>query len=402
LLAVLLLVGYSVRSAGMPTVSSHGVAAMDAVLQAAVAKGEIPGVVAAVVNKDEVLYLKAFGKQDVGKNIPMSNETMFRIASMTKPVTSVGTMMQFELGKLKLDDPVGNYLPVYKDRPVIASVNEADGSYTTRPAKGAITVRHLLTHTSGFAYPFSNRTVFNITDKTKKDPRELALLFDPGTKWAYSPATAVLGELNEKLAGKNIEEYYQAAIFKPLGMGDTSYYLPPEKASRLVTISQRRASGLVEDPNPAKYTPGVRGDGGLVSTAADYSKFVQMFLGEGSYKGTRLLKPETVRLMASNQIGNVSIENQATAQPERSADFPVGVGKDKFGLGFQITMTDGTATHERGVGSYTWAGINNTFFWVDPKNGVGVVFLTQVLPFYNATSMDVMKRFERLIYQHLQ
>ena len=127
-----------------------------------------------------------------------------------------------------------------------------------------------------------------------------------------------------------------------------------------------------------------------------------MLLNEGSWHGQRLLKPETVRLMTSNQIGSVVVETMPDAIPARSARFPFGAGKDKFGLGFQITVTDGASTHERGAGSYTWAGINNTHYWVDPKNGIGVVVLTQVLPFYNATSMDVMKRFERLIYEHLR
>ena len=148
--------------------------------------------------------------------------------------------------------------------------------------------------------------------------------------------------------------------------------------------------------------PDARGDGGLVSTASDYAAFVQLFLNEGSWHGKRLLRPDTVRLMTSNQIGSVVVDTMPAAIPSRSASFPFGAGKDKFGLGFQITMTDGKRTHERSAGSYTWGGINNTHFWVDPKNGIGVVILTQVLPFYNATSMDVVKRFEKLIYEHLQ
>ena len=184
-------------------------------------------------------------------------------------------------------------------------------------------------------------------------------------------------------------------------MVDTTYTPAPDKAARLATIHQREGSGLTENPNPAQYAPSIRGDGGLVSTAADYSAFVQMLLNEGSWHGQQLLTPETVRLMTSNQIGSVVVETMPAALPRRSAAFPFGAGTDKFGLGFQITMTDGARTHERGAGSYTWGGINNTHFWVDPKNGIGVVILTQVLPFYNETSMDVLKRFERLIYEHL-
>jgi methyl acetate hydrolase len=401
-LAILLMPGCIARSAGLPTLASSGAAAIDRVLQDAVNKGDVPGVVAAVTNKDRILYLKAFGKQDVAKGVAMSTDTLFRIASMTKPVTSVGIMMLYEQGKLRLDDPAGNYLPAYRGRPVIASFNEKDATYTTRPASREMTIRHLLTHTSGLSYPFTSPMVLAIQTRTGTDPKALPLLFDPGTKWNYSPATAVLGDIVEKLAGQPLEEWDQARIFRPLGMVDTTYTPAPGKAARLATVHQRGASGLVESPNAGEYAPDVRGDGGLVSTADDYSAFVQMFLNEGSWHGKQLLKPETVRLMTSNQIGSVVIDTMPAAMPLRSAAFPFGAGQDKFGLGFQITVADGTAVHERGAGSYTWAGINNTHFWVDPDNGIGVVLLTQVLPFYNATSMDVLKRFERALYQQLQ
>ena len=402
LLAILVFFGYTVRSAGLPTLSASGVAAIDRMFRTAVDQKEIPGVVAAVTNKDRILYLKAFGRQDVAKAIPMSNDTIFRIASMTKPVTSVGIMMLYEQGKLRLDDPVGSYLPAYKGRDVIATINETDATYTTRPATREMTIRHLLTHTAGLSYPFTSPAVLAIQTKTGRDPKDLPLLFDPGTKWHYSPATAVLGDIIQKLSGQSIEAWDQTRVFRPLRMVDTTYAPAPEQAARLATIHQREARGLVEQANPPTFTPDLRGDGGLVSTASDYSAFVQMLLNEGSWHGQRLLKPETVRLMTSNQIGSVVVETMPDAIPARSARFPFGAGRDKFGLGFQITVTDGTSTHERGAGSYTWAGINNTHFWVDPKNGIGVVVLTQVLPFYNATSMDVMTRFERLIYEHLQ
>lgn len=402
LLAILLLGGCIMQSAGLPVLNARGVAAIDLMFQAAVDKGEIPGAVAAVVNKDRILYLKAFGRQDHARGIPMANGTVFRIASMTKPVTSVGIMMLYEQGTLRLDDPVGQYLPAYKGREVMATFNEKDATYTTRPAKREMTIRHLLTHTSGLSYPFTSPTSLAIQTRTGRDPKELPLLFDPGTKWNYSPATAVLGDIIQKLSGQSLEEWDQARIFRPLAMVDTTYIPDREEAARLATIHQREATGLVEQPNPPKYTPDVRGDGGLVSTASDYSAFVQMLLNEGRWHGQQLLKPETVRLMTSNQIGSVVVDTMPAAIPARSASFPFGAGKDKFGLGFQITVADGTRTHERGTRSYTWGGINNTHFWVDPKNEIGAVILTQVLPFYNATSMDVMKRFEKLIYEHLQ
>ncbi len=371
-------------------------------LKAAIDKGEIPGVVAAITNKEQVLYLKAFGRQDVAQNIPMSKDTVFRIASMTKPITSVAVMMLYEQGKLRLDDAAGNYLPSLKGREVIATFNEKDATYTTRPAKQEMTIRHLLTHTSGFGYDSTSPTILSIEQKTGKDERDMPLLFDPGTRWLYSHSTAALGDIVEKLTGQSLEDFYQANVFRTLRMVDTSYLLPPEKAGRLVTRYQREATGLVENPNPPKYTPAPRGDGRLLSTASDYAAFLQMLLNEGSWHGARLLKPESVRLMTSNQIGSLVVEEMPSVIPRQSARFPIGAGKDKFGLGFQITVTDGSFTHERSAGSYSWAGLHNTHFWVDPKKGIGVVLLIQVLPFYDATCMEVMKRFERLIYEHLQ
>lgn len=390
------------QSAALPALTPKGAAAIDQMFADAVAKKEIPGVVAAVVNKDRILYLKAFGKQDAGKNIPMANDTIFRIASMTKPVTSAAIMMQVEQGKLRLDDPASQYLPELKGREVIAVFNEQDGSYTTRPAKQEMTIRHLLTHTSGLGYPFANRTAAALQQKTGKPPRALPLLFDPGSKWQYSPSTGVLGDILKKLTGQSLEEHFRDRFFRPLQMPDTSFYLPEEKLGRLVTTHRREAAGLTETANPAKYTGTESGEGGLVSTASDYAAFVQMLLNQGERGGARLLKAETVRQMASNQIGEVVVGEMPAVTPGLAAVFPFGAGKDKFGLGFQITMTEGKASHERSAGSYTWAGIFNTHFWVDPKRSVGVVFLSQDLPFYNATTMDVMRRFEHLMYANLQ
>ena len=398
---LLVLAGCTACSATPPALTTSGAAAIDRMFQNAVDSKEIPGVVAAVVNRDRVLYLKAFGQQDVGKGIPMTTDTVFRIASMTKPVTSAGIMMLYEQGKLGLDDPVGDYLPAYKGREVIATFNEHDATYTTRPAKSEITIRHLLTQTAGFGYDFTSPTVAALLTKTGKEPQDLPLLFDPGTKWTYSAATRVLGSVIEKMSGQSLEMWDQAKIFGPLGMKDTTYLPGPDAVKRLATIHQRDTSGLTEIPNPQEFMPTVRGDGGLVSTAPDYAAFMQLFLNEGRWHDQQLLKPDTVRQMTTNQIGTVVVERMPAVLPRRSAAFPFGAGIDKFGLGFQITMTDGASTHERGVGSYTWAGSDNTQFWVDPRNGIGVVILTQVLPFYNDVSMAVLKRFERLIYENL-
>jgi methyl acetate hydrolase len=401
LLGLLSCLGYAVHSATLPTLGGGGAAAIDRMFQSAVDAREIPGVVAAVTNRNQIVYLKAFGAQDVARGVPMSTDTLFRIASMTKPVTSVGVMMLYEQGRLRLDAAAGDYVPSMKGREVIAAFDEKDATYTTRPAAHPVTIRQLLAHTSGLAYSFTSEVALALQRKRGTDNLEMPLLFEPGTKWHYSPATAVLGAIMEKVTGESLEDFDQARIFRPLGMADTFYALPTDKAPRLATVHQRDATGLVENPNPARYVGGVRGDGGLVSTATDYSAFLQMLLNEGTWHGRRLLKPASVRLMTSNQIGSLVVETMPAVMSRTSAAFPFGAGIDKFGFGFQITMTDGTAAHERASGSYTWAGINNTHFWVDPKNGIGVVMMTQVLPFYNATSMDVMKRFEHLIYENL-
>ena len=212
----------------------------------------------------------------------------------------------------------------------------------------------------------------------------------------------MLGELIEAVSRQTIEEWDQARVFRPLAMVDTSYMPNGNEAARLATIHQRETTGLVEAPNSETYTPDIRGDGGLVSTATDYAYFVQMFLNEGRWRSQRLLKPETVRMMTANQIGSLAVEAMPAAMPRRSASFPSGAGQDKFGFGFQIAAAEGRPIHERSAGSYTWGGIYNTHFWIDPKRGVGAVVLTQVLPFYNATSMDVLKRFEHALYQHLR
>ncbi|MFN8000757.1 MAG: serine hydrolase domain-containing protein [Acidobacteriota bacterium] len=390
------------QSAALPALTSKGIASMDQFLADTVAKQELPGLVAAVVNKDQILYLKAFGKQNVGQNIPMTKDTIFRIASMTKPVTSVAIMMLVEQGNIRLDDPISKYLPEYKGREVIATFNEKDGSYTTRPAKQEITIRHLLAHTSGLGYDFTSPTVAALLKKTGKGEHELPLLFDPGTQWLYSTSPAVLGDLLKKLSGQSLEQHFKEKVFQPLQMPDTSFYVPEDKLSRLVTKHKRGGAKLTETPNPAKFTAFESGEGGLNATAADYAAFVQMLLNQGSRGSARLLKPESIRQMISNQIGPVIVSEMPAVMPELSAAFPFGAGKDKFGLGFQITMTEGKARHERSAGSYAWAGIYNTHFWVDPKRGIGVIFLSQDLPFYNTTTMGLMRQFEHLVYAHLQ
>src|ERR1700681_1888048 len=233
-------------------------------LAAAVERGDTPGVVALVVDRHRVLFEGAAGKLDVGHNLPMPVNGIFNIASMTKPVTSVAIMMLLEQGKLQLDDPVSKYLAGFDNLKVITKFNNADGTFETRPARRAMTVRHLLTHTSGIGYAFCNPIVQRLQQGTQKSEWELPLLSDPGDKWNYSASTRVLGLIVEKITGATLEAWYQERIFKPLGMIDTSYAVSSDKQSR-VSMTYSRATGtLMEQPRasvPPTPAPPFRGAG---------------------------------------------------------------------------------------------------------------------------------------------
>ena len=377
-------------------------AAIDSYLTNVVRDTRIPGIVALVVDGDGVVYTGAFGRQNVADGVPMDADSIFRIASMTKPVTSVAVMMLVQEGDIGLDDPVSQYLPAFEDLKVIENFNAADKSYTTRPAKTPMTVRHLLTHTSGLGYAFSNPTLAALVGS---DPgasvTRFPLLHDPGARWTYGESTRVLGSLVEEVSGQPLDEFMMERIFIPLGMSDTFYTVPAPKVSRVVTVHRTTPEGLVETPNPAEITAPVYGDGGLHSTAADYAKFIQLFLNDGrAPNGMRLLSEATVALMGENHIGAVLVEQQPAALPALSEPFPLGAGRDKFGLGFQITGRHNDA-FARSPGSMAWAGIFNTEFWIDPERGIGGVLLMQYLPFYDAAAIATLQGFERRVYEGL-
>jgi CubicO group peptidase (beta-lactamase class C family) len=379
-----------------------GSAEIDSYLTSVVRDTRIPGIVALVVDADRIVYLGAFGRQDVAAGVPMVEDSIFRIASMTKPVTSVAVMMLVQERDVGLDDPVSDYLPAFEDKQVIQNFNPADKTYTSRPASGPITIRHLLTHTSGLGYAFSNETLAALVGA---DPGASAtrfpLLHDPGARWTYGESTRVLGTLVEEVSGQALDEFLSERIFVPLGMSDTFYTVPAPKAGRVVTVHRTTADGLVESPNPAEITAPVYGDGGLHSTAADYAKFIQLFLNDGrAPNGMRLLSEATVALMGENHIGAIFVEQQPAALPALSEPFPLGAGRDKFGLGFQITGPHADP-FARSPGSMSWAGIFNTEFWIDPARGIGGVLLMQYLPFYDAAAIETLQGFERRVYQGL-
>ena len=367
----------------------------------AVERGDVPGVVTLIVDREGVLYEGAAGKQDVARGTAMPADAIFRIASMTKPVTSVALMMLVDQGKIGIDDPVAKYLPEFDKRPVIEKLDPASGSYETRPAKTAITIRHLLTNTSGLGYAFSDPTMHRIVAATKKVETELPLLHDPGAKWTYSPGTRVLGWVVEKVSGEPLDVYLRTRIFEPLKMADTGWTVSQDKVARVVTVHSRKGGKLAETPNQAKEATPVRGDGGLYSTARDYGRFVRMLLNGGSLDGAKILNPQTVQTMGQMHIGALFIQTQPDAMPERTRPFPIGAGRDKFGFGFQITAADPKYAKFRSPGSLSWGGINNTHFWIDPERRVGGIVLMQVLPFYDDACMAVLRGIEEIVYRNL-
>jgi len=386
--------------------SDAGKAALTKQMNEAVQRGDTPGVAELVVDRQGILFEGAAGKADIEKNVPMKTNAIFNIASMTKPVTSVAIMMLMEQGKLKLDDPVSKYLGAgYEHMQVIAKFNDKDATYETRPAKNVMTIRHLLSHTSGIGYSFTNPIEFALVNKTKKGEWELPLLDEPGTKFNYSASTRVLGFIVEKVTGSPLEPWYQEHIFKPLGMADTSWAVAADKQGRL-PVQYTRFTGAIAPlpatPVPSTPTAPFRGDGGLYSTIEDYSKFVRMLLNGGALGSAKILTPASVKMMGENQIGAIFVERQPDADKQRTRPFPLGAGKDKFGLGFQIASNDPAASKFRSPGSMSWAGIFNTEFWVDPVKQIGGVHMMQLLPFYDDGAIRALRGFEEAAYRELK
>lgn len=380
-----------------------GVAALDASLRGAIERKDVPGVVALITDRERVLYQGAFGVADVATGRPLAPDALFRIASMTKPVTSVALMQLIEQGKLTLDDPAEKYLPELANQQVIENFDPATGAYQLRPAASKPTVRNFLTHTSGLAYPFTSAIWRDFKPRAGETyPFGGPLLFDPGTRWHYSTSVDVVGRLVEVVSGQKLEDYFREHIFVPLKMNDTSYNVPEAKGPRMVAQQQRageRMDGTIELQNPQ---PGLTvampvGGGGLASTADDYGRFMRMLLNGGALDGARVLKAETIALMSQNQIGAVSVPALKSAMP-RSADFTfIDDNRDKWGLGFLITTNQ--VPGKRSPGSLSWGGINNTFFWVDPAKGIAGVIMMQYLPFADAKALATYDTFERGTYQ---
>lgn len=374
--------------------------AIDKVLADAVARGDVPGVVAMAVDRRGVIYQGAFGLADASTGRRLEIDALFRIASMTKAVTSVAAMQLVEGGRLRLDDPADKYLPELAKLSMFEAFDSKTGAYKMKPATKPLTVRHLLTHTSGLGYNFTSPIVRDFKPREGEKFTAGPLLFEPGDQWLYGTSTDWVGRLVERFSGKGLEEYFQQRIFGPLAMMDTSYNVAAGRRSRLVAVHRRQPDGKFapDSVQPPVTVPRPIGGGGLASTAADYTKFLQMLLNAGTLNGARVLRAETVELMGRNQIGDVSVRALKTAMPERSSDFSfVADGRDKWGLGFLISV-DGQPG-KRSPGSLSWGGINNTYFWIDPTRGIAGVILMQFLPFADEKALGVYDAFERAVYR---
>src|SRR5687768_666429 len=384
-----------------PSLPQQGATALSGFLTTATDRGDVPGVVVAVVNKDGTLYHEAFGVSSTVRRTPMAKDTIFNMASMTKPVTSVAIMMLVDEGKLKLDDEVSKYLPKYRNPLVISKFNDTDGSYETRPANRPITIRHLLTHTSGIGYGFASPTLTKIMQRTMQSEMDVPLLFEPGESWAYGASTRVLGNVVEVISGQKIDAFLESRILQPVGMLDTSYLVPPAKHPRVVAVNARGADGkFAERPMPATLPAQVAGDGGLYGTASDYGLFLRMLLNRGKLGDTRILSEKSAKTMLESHTGNVMVQRQESANQTLSKNFPVGAGKDRWGLGFQLAAEK--VPNRRTPGSGTWAGIFNTHFFIDPNREIGVVVMMQTLPFYDEPSMKVYAGVEEAVYRNLK
>jgi methyl acetate hydrolase len=377
---------------------------IDAVLRKAVETKAVPGVVAAAAADRGIIYEGAFGTRDLVHGPEMTLDTIFRLASMTKPVTSVAAMQLVEQGKLQLDQPIGNILPELASPQVLEGF-DASGSPRLRPAKRPITLRHLLTHTAGFAQESTNRDVIRYAEYTgtpsastgKLASLRLPLVFDPGERWHYGINLDWVGRAIEAISGQPLALYFREHIFAPLGMTDTDYAISSEQQSRLVSTHQRKADGSLESTSVSAppWREFWSGSGGLFSTGRDYLAFLEMLLHHGRFNGVQVLRAQTVALMGQNQIGDITAGVIKGPQLANDIDFFPGI-PCRWGIGHLINTQPGS--NGRSAGSLTWAGAQNTFYWIDPEKHVAAVFLTQVLPPADRATLRVYGEFESGVY----
>lgn len=376
---------------------------LSAAMQRYIDRGEVSGTVSLVARRGRIAYLDAQGFLDKESKKPMPADAIFRIASMTKPLTSVAVMMLFEEGRFLLSDPVSKYLPEFKDMKVQVELGPGTSVATrTIPAEREITIQHLLTHTAGLMNAYSSASSIlypkvaaerkptdTIGDMTKR-LAQLPLEFQPGTAWQYGPATDVLGRLVEVISGMSFDAFLGQRILDPLGMKDTQFYVPDGKVARLATNYTPGTGGGIKPTTGAYAGRGSQvyfsGGGGLSSTAEDYFRFCQMLLNGGkTASGKRLLSRKTVELMTANHIGDLKL-------------WPALAG-NRFGLGFRVLTDLGAAGHLGSVGSYGWGGAFGTYFFIDPKEEMIGIFMVQIAPY---THLNIRQEFQNLATQAIE
>lgn len=379
---------------------------IDAVLRDTCVSGRLAGVVAVASAGGKVIYQGAFGKRDIAKGAPITIDSVFWIASMTKAITAAAAMQLVEQGKLSLDEPIEKILPDLAN-PQVLDGFDASGEPKLRPAIRAITLRHLLTHTAGFCYDMWNSEIGRYRQKAGLPPLGGALyaalrtpiVTDPGTRWEYSTSIDWAGFAVETASGQRLDAYMRDHLFAPLGMIDTGFKIRDDQRDRLVGMHRRETDGsLTPMAFETQQEPEcLMGGGALYGTASDYIKFTQMILDQGRANGHQVLKPETVALMAQNHIGDLTTSGLTTYAPLLSNDFDPypGMAK-KWGLSFLINSE--TTPEGRSPGSLAWAGLGNTYYWIDPARGVCGVIMMQVLPFADRICLDTFAAFERGIY----
>jgi CubicO group peptidase (beta-lactamase class C family) len=344
-----------------------------------------------------ITYSGAFGTRDPASGMAVTPESIFSIASMTKAVTSVGAMQLVEQGKVTLDEPAAKHVPELGMLQVLDGFDSA-GKPVLRPAAKPVTLRQLLTHTSGFAYDTWHEAMFKFTSSGGDTTHVLA--FEPGSKWQYGPSTLWAGRVVEAVSGMDLEKYLQQNVLGPLGMKDTTFIFPMEKYERLVGRYQRETDGaLTPVPRSMPMPPTVyRGDGGLFSTAPDYLKFTQMILKRGAGpRGERILKEKTVALMSANGTGHIPAGRLKTFRPAQSSDVDFHPGHDdRYTLGF--LMNPEAIPGARSAGTLAWAGIYNTYYWIDPRHNVCGVIMMQFLPFADKEAVGLLDDFQHAVY----
>ena len=375
---------------------------IDAVLQAATTGAkDLPGVVALAANDQEIIYEGIYGTRRLGSGSAMTRDTVFRIASMVKTITSVAAMQLVEQGKLALDAPVPEIDPAVNAPQVLEGFSH-DGTPHVRPAKRPITLRHLLTHTSGFVYRLWDSEAVRYTAARKRNMPHTPLMFDPGERWEYGTSIDWVGRLVAQTSEQPLDAYFREHILGPLDMADTGFVISSAQRAREASAHRRKPDGsLVPEPMEKPSTGGsFSGGGGIYSSAPDYLTFIRMLLNGGTLDGARILRPETVELMGRNQIGAIEAGHLRTTSPAFSndVDFFPGIAM-RWGLGHMINMTPGP--DGRSAGSLTWGGLFNSYYWIDPTKRIAGVFMTQVLPFADHRALRVYRQFERAIYHGL-